>query len=330
MIIRLAVDVMGGDHGHEVVIAACEKALQENDQLHLLLVGDQRFINDFHAANSDRTSLVHTTSQVSMDENPAVALRRMPDTSMALALDQLASGYADVMVSAGNTGALIAYSRHKIGMHSALSRPAICTEIPTAKGKTWLLDMGANLNPCTQTLHNFARLGKLYCQLLSGKVRPTIGLLNVGSEMTKGTEQVKQTAELLTADESLNYVGYVEGNDLFAGNVDVVVTDGFTGNVVIKTAQGVADMMVRKFWLASRKNKINRIFFFILRPILTAVGSDMHPAKYNGAPLLGLKRWVVKSHGSASVEGFKNSLLLAATLSQYDIANRLERTFSNI
>ena len=312
--IRLAIDVMGGDRGIAPLVRGAIQALKEILELHLTLVGNQ---DDILASadlqhHTDRLKVVDAPDSVGMDDDPLAALRNKPSASMPAALDMLSEGSVDAVVSAGNTGALVAFSVQKIGMQDDFSRPAICTQMPTAAGRTWLLDLGATLSASEDRFIELARLGADQCRAYNGIPRPRVGLLNVGVEESKGTEELTLAANRMAEEPSYEYCGYVEGGSIFTEEVDVVVCDGFSGNVAIKTAQGVARLVVDKFSRCSESRWYIRILLWAFSPLLKRIAQELNPAIYNGAPLLGLKGLVVKSHGNAGEQDFANAILLAA------------------
>lgn len=312
--IRLAIDIMGGDQGVSPLVLGAIQALKEIPELNLTLVGNQDEILtcvDLQHHES-RLKVVDAPDSVDMDDNPLAALRNKPSASMPKALDMLVDGTVDAVVSAGNTGALVAFSVQKIGMQEDFSRPAICTQMPTATGRTWLLDLGATLSATEDRLLELARLGADQCRAYNDIFRPRVGLLNVGVEEGKGTEELSLAASRMAEESAYEYCGYVEGGSIFTKEVDVVVCDGFSGNVAIKTAQGVARLVADKFSRRSESKWYIRLSLWVFSPLLKRVAQELNPAIYNGAPLLGLKGLVVKSHGNAGEQDFANAILLAA------------------
>lgn len=312
--IRLAIDVMGGDLGIAPLVRGAIHSLKELPELHLTLVGDEDEIvasPNFHH-HSNRLTIIDAPDVVDMEDSPLTALRNKPSASMPVALDLLSGDEVAAVVSAGNTGALVAFSVQKIGMQDNFSRPAICTQMPTATGRTWLLDLGATLSATEDRYLELARLGAEQCRAYNGIQRPRVGLLNVGVEETKGTEALALAANRMADESDYEYCGYVEGDSIFSDKVDVVVCDGFSGNVAIKTAQGVARLIVDKISRSRDSGWFFRLLLWVFSPVLKRVAQELNPAVYNGAPLLGLKSLVVKSHGNAGEQDFANAIVLAA------------------
>ncbi len=300
---------MGGDHGLSVVIPACLRAVQNNSALKLLLVGDRNQVNlhlKKHGASvNDQISVVHASEKVGMDELPSHALRNKKDSSMRVAINLVKEGKAQACVSAGNTGALMATARFVLKTLPGIDRPAIIAELPTKQGRTRVMDLGANIDSCAEHLFQFAVMGSALIQALDGKAAPKIGLLNIGVEEIKGNDQVKRTAHMLTECKLLNYVGYVEGEHFYTGKVDLVVCDGFVGNVALKASEGLANLMISVLKESFLQNWWAKLVGLMARPALAHLKKRMDPARYNGASLLGLNGIVVKSHGGASDHAFQ-------------------------
>lgn len=300
---------MGGDHGLSIVIPACVRAVQNNPNLKLLLVGDQTQVN-LHlkrqgmAAHS-QLSVVHASETVSMDELPSHALRNKKDSSMRVAINLVKEGKAQACVSAGNTGALMATARFVLKTMPGIDRPAIIAELPTMQGRTRVIDLGANVDSCAEHLFQFAVMGSALIQALDGKAAPKIALLNIGVEEIKGNDQVKRTAHMLSECKLMNYVGYVEGDHFYSGEVDLVVCDGFVGNVALKASEGLAKLMISVLRESFLQNWWAKMVGLMARPALAHLKKRMDPARYNGASLLGLNGIVVKSHGGASELAFQ-------------------------
>ena len=311
MAIILSVDAMGGDHGVNITIPACLRFLSESFDLKLILVGDRDAIysqiGDGLSQYSDRIEVIHTTQVVGMDEAPQSAMRSKKDSSMRVAINQVQSGKAHGVVSAGNTGALMATARYVLRTMDGIDRPAIAKLMPTMKGETCMLDLGANVECAPEHLLQFGVMGAQLMRGVVGKSTPTVGILNIGSEDIKGNETVKKAAELLKKS-NLNFYGNVEGNDIFKGVVDVVVTDGFTGNVSLKTAEGIAKMIAFSLKEEFSRNIFSKLIALASLPVLKRIKKRVDPSKYNGAVLLGLNGLVIKSHGGADVDGFYYAL----------------------
>jgi phosphate acyltransferase len=308
---KIAIDVMSGDHGPTVTIPAAMDIIKSNDKVELTLVGDEDIINTYLSNYADsikqRISVVHTTQVVEMDEKPSLALRGKKDSSMRVAINLVKEGQVNACVSAGNTGALMATARFVLKMLPGIHRPAICTALPTVKGHTHMLDLGANIDLSSEQLFEFAVMGSVLTQAVDNIEKPSIGLLNIGEEEVKGNEQVKQAAKLISNSE-LNYYGFIEGDDIYKGTVNVVVCDGFVGNIALKSSEGVAKMISFYLKQAYNKNLITKFLALLSLPILTAFKKKVDPGEYNGASLLGLKGIVIKSHGSANQYSFSQAI----------------------
>ncbi len=309
MTIKVSIDASGGDHGIPVTIEAGIKALGEFQDLQLTFVGDQSSIEaeiEKHSpskATTSRIQIVHATEVVLMNESPAIALRKKKDSSMRVAINLVGSNTVDACVSAGNTGALMAISRFVLKTIKGIDRPAIMGRMPTMTGHTHMLDLGANVDSSPQALLEFATMGSIAVEQTEGISKPTVGLLNIGEEEMKGNDKIKKTSELLKAS-NLNYHGFVEGDDIYKGTVDLVVCDGFEGNIALKASEGVASMMSHYLKRAFTRNWLTKIVALIATPVLKDFKSSLDPGKYNGASLLGLRGIVVKSHGGADSDSF--------------------------
>ena len=259
-----------------------------------------------------------------MDEMPSKALRNKKDSSMRVAIDLVKEGVANACVSAGNTGALMATARFVLKTISGVDRPAIMASLPSMEGETWMLDLGANVDCTDEHMLQFAAMGSELVSSLRELDRPRVGLLNVGEEEIKGNEQVKRAHERLTASK-LNYIGYVEGDDIYKGGVDVVVCDGFVGNVSLKTAEGVAKMIAYFMKVEFKRNLMTKLAGLIALPVLRSLRRRMDPRRYNGASLLGLRGIVIKSHGGADIFSFENAIHTARKEIVADVPNRIAR-----
>jgi glycerol-3-phosphate acyltransferase PlsX len=313
----VAVDCMGGDHGPAVTLPACKRFLDQHPDAQLVLVGLADSLQGFE---HPRAKLVFATEVVRMDDPLEVALRRKKDSSMRVAIEQVKSGAAQAVVSAGNTAALMAIARYVLKTLEGIDRPAIAAQIPNAKGAgTTLLDMGANVDCTAENLLQFAVMGSALVSVLSGVASPTVGLLNIGSEDIKGNEVIKRTGELLKAAADagdLNFVGNVEGNDIFKGTADIVVCDGFVGNVALKASEGLASMIVNFLKKEFSRNLLTKLAAIVAYPVIAALKKRMDHRSYNGGALLGLRGLAFKSHGSADALGFSYALARA-----YDAAD---------
>lgn len=313
MAITIAVDAMGGDFGPRVTIPATLSILK-NTQLSVVFVGQESQIQPYLAKLSPdilaRIRVVHTDEMVTMDDKVAVALRQKRQSSMRLAINLVHEKQADACVSAGNTGALMAISRFVLKTHANIDRPAILAPLPTQKGQVYMLDLGANVDSEPKDLVQFALMGDVVARALAGIDKPRIGLLNIGEEEIKGNEQIKQTHQLLKAS-SLNYIGYIEGDGIFKDEADVVVCDGFVGNIALKTSEGVAKMMASFIKEEINKNWLNKLAGATAYPVWQGLKQKMNPSNYNGASLVGLTGIVIKSHGSADENSFAQAVNVA-------------------
>ncbi|UCB54906.1 MAG: phosphate acyltransferase PlsX [Thiotrichales bacterium] len=310
----IALDAMGGDFGPEVVIPAAAKVLSGKGALRIILVGDEerlRACADKHRIPlDDRLTIQHASEVVEMHDEPALAMRKKKDSSMRVAINQVHDGVADAVVSAGNTGALMATAKFVLKTLPGIDRPAICTTIPSKDSHTQMLDLGANVDCTAEHLFQFAVMGSVLTEAIDNLPNPRVGLLNIGSEAMKGNAQVKAADEYL-ADAPLNYIGFVEGDDIYSDKVDVVVCDGFVGNISLKTAEGVARLISYYMKQEFKQGLYNRLAGLIALPVLNAFRKRIDPNAYNGASLLGLKGIVVKSHGGADVNAYANAIEIA-------------------
>lgn len=329
----ISLDVMGGDFGPEIIIPAVTRVLDEYDDIELILVGDSdqigRLLAKRKSSKNSRLHIQHTTQTVEMDEAPAQALRSKRDSSMRVAINLVKEGKADACVSAGNTGALMATARYVLKTLSGIDRPAIITRIPAVQGHTHMLDLGANVDCKAEHLFQFAVMGSVLASAMDGIPHPRVGLLNVGQEAIKGNEQVKEANNLLT-NSLLNYVGYVEGDDIYCGDVDVVVCDGFVGNVSLKTSEGVAKMVTYYGKQEFGRNLFTRLGGLIAMPMLRAFRKRIDPRRYNGASLLGLQGVVIKSHGGADALAFGNAIEIARIEAQKSVPSRISKELEHL
>ena len=307
----IAIDAMGGDEGPKVTIPASLDALTKYPYLHIILVGDQSMIElllkKYDAIDHPRISIHGTTEEVQMDESPQSALKNKKDSSMRVAINLVKDGEAEACVSAGNTGALMATARFVLKTLKGIDRPAIASNLPNQKGMTCMLDLGANADCTAEQLLQFAVMGSMLTTALTKNKKPSIGLLNIGSEEMKGNEVVKEAANLLKKSH-LNFYGNVEGNDIFKGTTDVVVCDGFAGNVALKTTEGLAQMMGRFLLEEFKRNWLTKLMGFFSIPVLKAFKRRLDPRRYNGASFLGLNGIVIKSHGGTDAYGFRYAI----------------------
>jgi glycerol-3-phosphate acyltransferase PlsX len=306
----ISLDAMSGDLGAEVVVRAAAATLEKHSDINLLLVGDQAELDDLVSriiADTARLRIVHASEVVAMSEPPAEALRRKKDSSMRIAIDLIKNGEADGCVSSGNTGALMATAKFVLKTQPGIDRPAFIAELPAIGGSLHMLDLGANAQASAEQLFQFAMMGSIVRSDFQGVERPRVALLNIGSEDIKGNDTVREAAKMLQ-DSTLNYVGFIEGNDLFSGKADVVVTDGFTGNVALKTIEGAVDL-VRHFLRQSfTRSWFSKLQAMLASSVLKRLSVEMDSRNYNGATLVGLNGIVIKSHGGADSIGFQHAI----------------------
>lgn len=330
--ITVAVDVMSGDNGPEVFMPAVLSALKKRPHLTILAVGDQSVIEplvrESEPYRSGRLVIKHASEVVEMDERPQSALRNKRDSSMRVAINCVKEGLADSCMSAGNTGALMATARFVLKMLPGIERPAICTSIPSmVNDHVHMLDLGANVDTTEEHLYQFALMGSLLASVINDQEAPKVALLNIGEEAIKGNEQIRNAAPLLEADKQLNYIGFVEGDGIFFDDVDVIVSDGFVGNVALKTMEGTAKMITRHLERAFRRNLFTKLSAVMAKPVLADLKEGLDPRKHNGASLLGLRGIVVKSHGNADAVSFENAIGIAARLVEQDILTKMAAQF---
>ncbi len=322
----LAIDCMGGDHGPSVTVPAALAYVRRDPACSLLLVGLQDVLaaelKRLGAEHEPRLSIVHASEVVGMDEPPAQALRLKKDSSMRVAMDLVKDGRAQAAVSASNTSALMAISKVVLKMLPGIDRPAIASILPTIKGHTYVLDLGANVDCTSEHLFQFAVMGSILVSVLESIERPSVGLLNIGEEEIKGNEVVKGAAELLRASD-LNFFGNIEGNDIYKGTTDVVVCDGFVGNVALKTSEGLAQMIGTFLREEFSRGPLRKLMYLVARPVIQAFRNRVDHRRYNGASLLGLRGVVVKSHGSSDAYGFEQAVARAADAVRNDLIARI-------
>lgn len=330
--ITIAIDAMGGDHGPSVVVPAALRVLAKYETLHLILVGDSALLQQqlhLHLKKNpslnERLTVHHASQRVEMDESPSQALRIKKDSSMRVAINLVKEEKAQACVSAGNTGALMATARFVLKTLSGIDRPAIISTFPTAisKKNMRMLDLGANVDSSAESLFQFAVMGSVLASAVDNIENPKIYLLNIGAEEIKGNEQVKETAQLLSASSSLNYAGYIEGDEIYKGDADVVVCDGFVGNVALKTSEGVAIFIGKLIKRAFYQNILTRLAGLIAKPVLKSLTKWIDPDRYNGASLIGLRGIVVKSHGGANIHAFANAIEEAIVQVDKNIPERI-------
>jgi glycerol-3-phosphate acyltransferase PlsX len=327
--IVITVDAMGGDYGPEVTVPASIKALNTHPNLKLILVGESEMLQALLAQHpakvGNRLTIHHASQQVSMDESPSQALRTKKDSSMRVAINLVKEKIAQACVSAGNTGALMATARFVLKTLPGIDRPAIITTFPTIHDnkQVRLLDLGANVDSYADHLYQFAVMGSVLVSQLEGVEFPRVGLLNIGQEEIKGNDQVKQTAQLLSESKAINYYGYIEGDKIFSGEVDVVVCDGFVGNVVLKTMEGVARLILDFAREEFKRTWYSRFAAFVGLPVLQRLKHRLDPGRRNGASLIGLQGIVIKSHGSANIMAFAQAIHEAVLEVEHDIPRKI-------
>ena len=323
----VSLDAMGGDHGLSVTVPAAIASLAEHSNLALILVGDEDKIREELAKhkypNADRMQVQHASQIVEMDDKPAQAMRFKKDSSMRVAINLVKEGRSQACVSAGNTGALMATARFVLKMLPGIDRPAICGLLPTIPGFCHMLDMGANVDSSADNLFEFAVMGSVLASAVNNIESPSVALLNIGEEEIKGNEIIKEASRLLS-ESQLNYVGYVEGDGVYQGNANVVVCDGFNGNIALKASEGVAKMISYKIKQAFSKNILTKMAAVIAMPVLNSFRKTIDPRRYNGASLLGLQGIAIKSHGGADVLAFKTAINQALI----EIENRVPERIS--
>ena len=331
--VTIAIDCMGGDHGPVVTVPAALSFLRSRPAANVILVGrEEAILPLLGAAQSEfgvRLRLRPATQVVTMDDPPAIAMRNKKDSSMRVAVDLVKTGEASAAVSAGNTGALMAISRFVLKTLPGIDRPAIASILPSMTGHTYVLDLGANVDCSAEHLLQFGVMGSSLVAAIEHKERPSVGLLNIGEEAIKGNDVVKEAGELLRAS-GLNFYGNVEGNDIYEGTVDVVVCDGFVGNVALKTSEGLAQMFGAFLKQEFSRSPLSKLMALVAMPVLKRFKQRVDHRQYNGAPLLGLRGVVLKSHGSADVVAFANALARAADAASNRLIERISERMASM
>ncbi|WP_404361922.1 phosphate acyltransferase PlsX [Marinobacter sp.] len=330
MSVTLAVDAMSGDLGPAIVVSAALGAVNENKALSIMLVGSRHELEALLHLEHPRIHIVEAADVVRMNERPSHALRHKQNSSMAVALQLVRDGRAQGCVSAGNTGALMAFGRSVLRMYPGIERPAITKLIPSLRGRCHVLDLGANVDASAENLYQFAVMGSLMASALGNLQEPRVALLNVGEEEIKGNEQVKLASHMLAQSETLNYIGYVEGSDLFRDVADVVVCDGFVGNIALKTGEGVAGLMIELLEQAFTRGLYGRFVGWLARPILGRLLRLMDPGRHNGASLLGLQGVVIKSHGNANERAMLAAIRQAVQEVQLEVPRRINERLDDL
>lgn len=327
--LTIAIDAMGGDHGPDVTVPAALRSLEAHADVRILLVGDQptllRALYRQPPYPADRLLVHHAPAVVGMDEAPSQVLRSRLDSSLGIAMQLVAQNAAAACISAGNTGALMALGCKIIGTFEGIRRPAICAAIPTREGHCHVLDLGANVNSSARQLVQFALMGSTLVSVAEGFDRPRVALLNVGAEDSKGNAQVREAGERLRMMPEVYYVGFVEGHDLFRDAAEVIVCDGFVGNITLKASEELIRMMSGLILAGFQRNWFSRLVGALTRWVLGAFRRQMDPAQNNGASLLGLRRTVVKSHGAANTDSFTHAIETAIIEARRDLPGRIQQ-----
>ena len=331
--LTIALDIMGGDYGPRSSLPAAIEAVNIHNNITLILCGNETLIRTelekLDALQHPRLHIKHCSEVVNNDDKPATALRCKKDSSMRKALDLVKSGEAQACVSAGNTGALFAMAYCILKMLPGISRPALISSVPTEKPKpVYLLDLGANVTADPETLFEFALMGSVVAEQSQGIENPTIGLLNIGAEVIKGHDDIKRAAELFEQSDAINYIGYCEGTDIFKGKADVIVCDGFVGNIALKTCEGIAKMIIHKLNKTLKKSIFYRAAALLMFPVLKKLYKKMNPDQYNGASLVGLRGIVVKSHGNAKSPAFLAAINEAVREVEKQLPEKIEARFA--
>lgn len=325
--LTIALDAMGGDQAPDIVIEGASLAVTRHPDTEFRIYGDEAIIRpllDQHAALSAVSTIVHTDNAISGDMKPSQALRSGRSSSMGMAITAVKEGEASAAVSAGNTGALLALSKFILRMMPGIDRPALVALMPTRDGETAMLDLGANVECSDENLVQFAVMGAAYVRLVQGLSRPKVGLLNIGSEELKGHESIRLAADRLRdADLSYEFVGFVEGDDIGFGKADVVVADGFTGNIALKTVEGTAKLILELFQRAFRNSLLSKLGYLLARRALRTLRDHLDPNTHNGGMMLGLNGLVIKSHGGANAAGYASAIDVAIELAKGNLQERI-------
>ncbi|MCP4862706.1 MAG: phosphate acyltransferase PlsX [Pseudomonadota bacterium] len=333
--LTIALDIMGGDHGPPVILSAVQKAIQSITDAQFILCGDENVIlpalESLTEQQRQRAIVHHCEQIVEMGEPPTSALRNKKQSSMWKALQLVESGEADACVSAGNTGALLTMAFYLLKTLPGIDRPALVSDMPTASHhRVFLLDLGANVNCTSEILFQYGVMASVLAEQISGIESPRVALLNVGEEDIKGNAQVKYADQLFKNAKGINYIGYVEGDDIFTDYADVVVTDGFTGNIALKSCEGLAKLVINEVKRQSQANFFSRMMARIALPLLKTVYNRVNPDQYNGASLLGLRGIVIKSHGNASAEAFYYAILQAKQEAEMKVPEKIKSKIETV
>lgn len=330
----IAIDAMGGDHAPDSVIAGVKSAERQHSDVRFLIFGDETKVRPFiekYKLDAERYTFVHTPDYVASDEKPSAAVRSGRNSSLWLAIDAVKKGNASAVVSSGNTGALMAFSKLILGTMPGIHRPAIVTILPTRKSECVVLDLGANAECNARNLVEFAIMGEAYCRAVLKREKPTIGLLNIGSEDIKGRDEIRQAAQILRSSAlAEEFKGFVESDEIALGSVDVFVTDGFTGNIALKAIEGTARLMVGLLKDVSARSFLSKLGFLLALPSLRQLKKKMDPGRYNGAMLVGLKGISIKSHGGADAFGFANAVNVAIDTIRHDLVGNIAKQLQSV
>lgn len=327
---------MGGDLGPQPILEAAQQVAASNPGVHFVVVGDQKLLQSHRAAlsstrlNTSRIQILHAADTVSMDDKPSAVLRQKRESSMWKALELVKSGEVAACVSAGNTGALMVMGRHLLRTYPGIDRPAICKPVPSSKGHCYLLDLGANINCSAEHLVQFAFMGSVLAAVSDDNPWPRVGLLNIGEENSKGIEQVRLAAQLLQENGKINYAGFVEGDDIYTGDVDVVVCDGFVGNIALKVSEGAAKFLAANVKQVFTENLYARFAGWLAAPVVNRWRAKYDPVRHNGACFLGLCGTIVKSHGGADSLGFSYALQMAIEQVHKKIPEKISGRFEEL
>lgn len=336
MEIIIAIDAMGGDFGPEVTVPAAVSASKEYPNLTLILVGNSQILESKLAGYpkqlKNKIVIYHASEVVAMDESPAKALRLKKDSSMRIAINLVKEEKAHACVSAGNTGALMATAHYVLKTLPSIDRPAIISTLPTINPnkEVYMLDLGANVDSEARHLYQFAVMGSVLVSSTNDIARPKVGLLNIGAEDIKGNEQVKQAAQIIKENKKINYIGYVEGDDIFKGDVDVVVCDGFIGNVALKTIEGLAKLIGACVKRSFMRNIITKFIGLMAKPVLKDLSHQLDPGRHNGASFIGLRGIVIKSHGGANESAFVSAIKEAIREVEHNVPQRIREEVVNL
>lgn len=332
--VSIIVDCMGGDRGPSIPVQAAVKALESQPQLRITLVGVKTILEPLIAPHleryGDRLQWIHAPDVITMNDSVSVALRSKKESSMKLGLELVASGEASAMVSSGNTGALMALARYVLKMLPGVDRPAIIAPLPSKGGRTFVLDLGANVNSDSETLFQFGVMGSLYCRVAHGMPAPKVALLNIGEESIKGNDQIKRAALLLQENTQINYQGFVEGHQIYQGCADVVVCDGFVGNTLLKASEGLSDYLYAELVAEYQRSWFHKVLFQLSSPVFTRLRKKSDPEYLNGASFVGINGSVVKSHGNASAGAFYHAILSAVSEANNNLPEKIKHELEKV